>query len=88
MTDRTLPEAMQIVIAQLEWDDRLFRAKRLEQKMAYLESLAGEGLSEVAYYANHEMWCDCDELLSQIQKEMKELEDWLIDHNAPGWVAT
>lgn len=87
-TDRGLPEAVLIVIYQMEWDDRKRQEVDLCAKMSYLESLAGEGLSEAAYYANLEAWCDCDELLVQIQGDMKEIEDWLIDHSAPGWVAT
>lgn len=88
MTDRTLPEATQIVIAQQEWDDRNKRFKEVKEKQRRLEFYKSAGLSEAQYASAHEAWCDYDELLEQLHDEMTELENWLIDHSAPGWVAT
>jgi len=58
------------------------------EPMNTLEILKGAALGEMAYDAYHDEWCNCADRIEQINVEMSELEDLLIDLNAPGWVAT
>jgi hypothetical protein len=88
MTNRSLPDAVQVVIAQLEWNDRNWRLAEIKRKIMLIGHYTEAGLTETEHDRMFGKLCALIDIGDEIKEEMRELEDWLIDHNAPGWVAT
>lgn len=88
MIDRTLPDVTQIELIEAQWAKALAEAEQVERCIDIAAKLLDD------YYTSPERaWIEAwlaDEIdnREQVKRQIAELEDWLIDHNAPGWVAT
>ena len=78
-----------ILMKQQDWQALEGQRQRLERKLKAAEDFAENGCTdELDYHRASERISELEFELSSIDRALKELENWLIDHDAPGWVAT
>ena len=81
-------EAELIAMKQAEWD--FLNSQQLNWKRALkLAQLECDiALDERRYTDAFNRGAEAEQEIEAYETELRKLEDWLIDHNVPGWVAT
>jgi len=77
-----------IAIKQADWFALEAQRQRLDAAIGNLRVLSEMHFDSLDKTAFLDKIADCESRLEEIDYAMFDLENWLIDHNAPGWVAT
>lgn len=72
---------------QAEWDALAAQKRKAERLSAQADQAMGEAANAAEREYFMEMAGIADDRIDEIEEAMLELEDWLVDHCAPGWVS-
>lgn len=78
-----------ILMKQQDWQALEGQRQRYERRLKAAEDYAeNDCVDELDYHRASERISELEFELASINKALTDLENWLIDHDAPGWVAT
>lgn len=78
----------EIEARQIQWDFLNHLQGNWKRALNLAKTECDLALSERQYVEAFDRGCEAEQEIEAYEVNLRELEDWLIDAGAPGWVAT